>query len=292
MSRPGTPRIVGAFALLCLIWGTTWSAIQIGLEGVPPFAGAAIRFAIAALLLLGLAVATGVRLGRTRRERWLWLANGTLGFTISYGVVYWAEQWVPSGLASVIFAIYPVFVALIGHFVLPDEKLSRREIIGVLLSFVGVGVIFAEDFSRLGGPQVALAAVVMLLSPLTAACGSVAVKRWGAGIHPFSMAAMPMAVAAAMLGTVALLFERERTFTWDATSLGALLYLAVIGSAVTFSLYYWLLEHLPVKRLALIAYVIPIVAVTVGMLRGEPLTVLILSGSAVVIIGVAIAVHR
>jgi drug/metabolite transporter (DMT)-like permease len=292
MPAPSKPLFVVAFLLLCLIWGTTWLVIQIGLQGVPPFSGVALRFALAALVLLALARIRGVRLGTRPREKRLWVINGLFSFLISYCVVYWSEQWVPSGLAAVLFATYPLFVALIGSFALQSERLTLRELVSILIGFGGVGLIFGEDFAALGGAQVRVASAVMLLSPLAAAIGSVSVKRWGAGIHPFSLTAVPMAMTAGAAGVVAAIVEREQDFDWNVTSAGAVLYLAVVGSAVTFSLYYWLLQHLPVQRLALVAYVIPIVAVFLGVLRGEPLTTRILLGTAVVISGVALAVHR
>ena len=161
--------------------------IAIGLAGVPPFSGVAIRFAIAAVLLLVMVRMRGVSLGTTTRERGLWLVNGILGFSVSYGVVYWAEQWIPSSLASVLFATYPLFVALLAHFLLPEEKLSGGEMIGILIGFSGVALIFSTDFAALGGPAVALAAAVMLISPFVSAVASVAVMRWGEGVHPFSL---------------------------------------------------------------------------------------------------------
>ncbi len=91
----------GALALLILIWGTTWAAIRIGLEGLPPFTGVAVRFAIASAVLLLAAAWKGWPLGSGPRARGLWLVNAVLSFSASYGVVYWAEQWVPSGLAAV-----------------------------------------------------------------------------------------------------------------------------------------------------------------------------------------------
>jgi drug/metabolite transporter (DMT)-like permease len=266
--------------------------IQIGLEGIPPFTGVALRFTLSGLLLLVLALARGVKLGVTRRERVLWVANGTLSFAVAYGVVYWAEQWVPSALAAVLFALYPLFVAILAHFVLPDESLNLREVGGALIGFAGVAVIFSEDLSLLGGPQVAVGAVVLLLAPLASAAGSVSVKRWGADIHPFSISAIPMLIAAATLAIPAVTLERDLDITWDVRSVSALLYLAVAGSAVTFSLYFWLLSHLPAKRLSLIAYVIPIVAVSIGILRGEPLTWRTSVGSVCVVAGVALAVQR
>ena len=290
--RPGPVLIVVTFIALCVIWGSTWAVIQIGLQGVPPFTGVSLRFAVAAALIFVLILARKIRIGQSSRERWLWLANGVLSFCMSYGVVYWAEQWVPSGLAAVLFATYPLFVALLAHFMLPQERLALPETIGSLIGFAGVGVIFSEDFAALGGKQVAVAAAVMLISPLVSAIASVMVKRWGHGVHPFSLTAVPMAIAAVVMGMMALGFEGDRPVVWDRVSVSALLYLAIFGSAITFTLYYWLLSHLPAKRLALIAYVIPVEAVLIGTLRGEPLTLRVLGGSALVIGGVALAVHR
>jgi drug/metabolite transporter (DMT)-like permease len=292
MGQPGKLLIGAALAALCLIWGTTWAVIQIGLEGIPPLSGVAIRFAIASALLLILTYLMKVRLGATRREKWLWLINGSLAFCVSYGVIYWSEQWVPSGLAAVLFATNPLFVALFAHAVLPSEPLRPIEVAGILLGFVGVGLIFSEDLHALGGARVGTAAVVMLLSPLAAAIASVAVKRWGAGIHPFSLSVVPMAMTAGVMGALAFTFERGRSFTWDFTSIGALLYLAVFGSVITFTLFFWLLSHLPAKRLSLIAYIIPIVAVVIGAVRGEPMTLRTLAGAALVVAGTALAVHH
>jgi len=289
VARPGRLRIAGAIALLCVIWGTTWSVIQVGLRGVPPFTGVSVRFAIAGSLLLALALARGVKLGASARERHLWWANGVLSFAISYGVVYWAEQWVPSGLAAILFAVYPLIVAVLAHVALPGERLTPREVVGIVIGFGGVGVIFSEDLAALGGPAVAVGAAVLLLSPLASAGGSVAVKKWGGGIHPFSLAAVPMLIASAVMAVFALGLERDLPVTWDAVSVSALLYLAIAGSAVTFSLYFWLLSHLPAKRLALIAYVIPVIAVGVGVLRGESVTLRMAAGSVCVVAGVVLA---
>lgn len=278
--------------MLCVVWGTTWSVIQIGLRGIPPFTGVSIRFAISGALLLGCALWFGIRLGRKPTERWLWLGNGLFGFAVAYGVVYWAEQWVPSGLAAVLFAVYPLIVSALAHFFLPNERLRSRDVFGAVLALSGVCIIFLEDLTALGGPQVAVGAAVLLLSPLASGLSTVAIKRWGGGIHAFSLASIPMLVASAVTGILALGFERGTDITWDRPAILALLYLSIVGSALTFSLYFWLLSHLPARRLALIAYVIPVVAVGIGILRGEPFTAQVLAGSAVVIVGVGLAVQR
>jgi drug/metabolite transporter (DMT)-like permease len=286
---PSALAVASAFVVLCAIWGTTWSVIQIGLRGIPPFTGVSLRFAIASGLLLLIARARGVVLGRTSRERWLWVGNGVLAFTVSYGVVYWCEQWVPSGLTAVLFATYPLWVALLASVLLPVESVTWREGVGIVVGFCGVGVIFSEDFAALGGADVRVAAAVMMLSPVAAALGTLIVKRWGGGVHPLSLAAAPMALAAVVTGGIALATERERILDWNAASVSALLYLALVGSALSFSLYYWLLSHRPAKRLALISYVVPVVAVAIGALRGEPLTAHVLAGSGLVLGGVTLA---
>lgn len=277
---------------LVLIWGTTWAAIRIGLQGIPPLAGVALRFAIAGGVLLACVPWVGVRLGRGRRERGLWASNALLTFVIAYSVLYWAEQWVPSGLAAVLFATFPLFVALIAHFGLPGERLGWQGLAGVLVGFAGVAVIFSEDFGALGGSQVAVASTVTLLSPLSAAFGSVAVKRWGEGIHPLSISAVPMLLAAAFLAPLSWAFESDRPLVFDTQSVLALLYLALIGSAVPFTLYFWLLKHQRATDLALINYAIPVVAVAVGaFFLDEPVTARLLAGAALVVAGVAVAVR-
>ena len=291
MRRPGPVWMLVGYALLVVIWGTTWSVIQIGLERTPPIGGVAIRFLLAGVLLWTIARARGVPLGQKKYEKSLWWINATLAFAVSYGIVYWAEQWIPSGLVSVLFATYPLFIALFAQFALPGERLSRGEAVGLVLAFAGVAAIFSADFSALGGRAGFVAAIVMLASPAAAAIATICVKRWGGSIHPLSLTAVPMFLAGAGMGVVALVFERGRTYTWDGPAIGALLYLTVIGSAVSFTLYYWLLAFLPAKRMALIAYLIPLIAVTIGTLRGERLTTRVLFGSATVIAGVALALH-
>ena len=289
MPPPGRGVVIGGFALLTLIWGTTWAVIRIGLQGVPPFTSVALRFAIAGSVLLALALAAGVRLGRAPHEKSLWVANGLLSFCISYSIVYWSEQYIPSGLAAVLFATMPLFVAVLAHLLLAHERLSPRAGIGLLLGFAGVAVVFSDDLALLGGEQVRRAALVLLVSPLASARATVAVKKWGTGVHPLSVSAVPMLLTGAVMGAFALLFERARPVVFDARSVGAILYLAILGSAVTFTVYYWLLARVTATQLALISYLIPVVALAVGaVLFAEPLRTRILAGSALILAGVVI----
>ena len=227
-------------------------------------------------------------LGAQPHEKTLWLVNGALFFSVSYGVVYWSEQYVPSGLTSILFATFPLLVTLFAHWLLPGEPLKARSALGALVAFLGVVVIFSEDLAAVIGPKSEMAAAIFMLSPVVSAMSSVLVKRWGGSIHPLSLAAMPMAVATVVMAALAIAFERHRPIVWTPVTIGSLAYLSIVGSAVTFTLYYWLLRHVRASRVALIAYATPVIAVVTGVLfLHEPLTSRFVLGGALVIAGVA-----
>ena len=289
VSAPGPARLGAAFLLLTLIWGTTWAVIRVGLEGLPPLTGVGLRFLVAGAILLALVPAFGVRFAWSRRELGLWLMNGLFAFSASYVIVYWAEQYIPSGLTALLFATYPLFVAALAHFALPGERLTPFAAGGILLGFAGVAVIFSDDLAALGGARVREVAVVLLGSPVVSAVATVAVKRWGHGIHPLSLTAVPMLLTGVLVGGLALALEGRTPLVFDARSVGALLYLAVLGSAVTFTVYYWMLSHVAATQVALIAYTIPIVAVAVGAAAfDEPVRARVVAGGVLVLAGVAI----
>jgi drug/metabolite transporter (DMT)-like permease len=291
--KPTRALTWAALAGLILIWSTTWAVIRVGLRGIPPFTGVALRFALASAALLALAPLLGVRLGRSPNEWRLWIANSLLTFAIPYGVLYWAEQSVPSGLAAVLFATMPLIVAVAAHFALAGDRLTVPGTLGILIGFAGIAVIFSEDFQALGGAQVRTAAAVLLISPICAGIGSILVKKWGEGVHPISIAAVPMGITALLMGALALLVERGRAVHFDAPSVLAVLYLGIMGSAVPFTVYFWLLKRQTATRMSLINYATPVIAVAVGTLfMGEPFTARIAAGSALVLVGVGVALRQ
>jgi drug/metabolite transporter (DMT)-like permease len=253
----------------------------------------ALRFGIAAMLLLAYAHLKGIPLAAANsRDRRLRILHALLTFCASYGVVFWAEQWVPSSLASVLFATFPLMVAVLANFVLPSERMTASVLVGTVLGFAGIAVIFAEDFDLLGGHMVGVAAAVMMISPLAAAVVSVAVKRWGAGMHPVPFNAVAMALAAGIMGVVAAIVEGHLPMVFSPGPVAAVLYMAVAGTAITFPLYFWLLEHMEARQVALIGYGTPIVALFLGVVfMNESLTMRTFVGSALVVVGVAVASH-
>ena len=286
----GSFRISGGVALLILIWGTTWSVIAINLRGMGPFTAVGIRFALAGVLLWILGRALRIRWQGGRRLRTLWAIETVFGFAISYGIVYWAELAVPSGLTSVLFSTMPLFVAVLAHLWLSDERMGTRAVLGLLVGIAGTAVIFSEDLARLAGQDIAKPAAMVLGAAAAAAVSHVAVKKWGGGFHPMNLATVPMIATGLILGGLALVKERDRPIELDLETVGALLYLVIFGTIVTFTLYYWLLARTRATRLALITYAIPIVALLIGTLVfDEPWSLRTLTGSLLVVLGVVLA---
>ena len=186
-----------------------------------------------------------------------------------------------------------LFVAGMAHFWLPGERLQPVAMAGIAVGFVGIMLIFSDEFAGLDARRVQMAALVFLLSPLSAALASVAIKRWGKGIHPMALTAVPMGMTAGIMGALAVVGERHLTVSFDLVSVSALLYLALFGTAVTFFLYFWLLDRLPATSLSLITYGVPVVALVVGNLfLGEAFTLRMLLGAVLVLIGVWLALRR
>jgi drug/metabolite transporter (DMT)-like permease len=277
--------MVGA---LCFIWGSTWLVIKVSLEVVPPFFGAALRFALAAAILFGLARLNGVRPLRSLRGHAALLVVG-VGTGVSYGAVYWGEQYITSGLSAVLFATHPLFVMILAHAIIATEPLTARKALGGVLGFAGVVLIFETDL-QFTHPLGVTAALVTLLSPLTAATSNVCIKRWAHHIHPYNLTALPMGYAAVLLAAVALATENVSAVSWTAGAVAAIVYLAIFGSVAAFVMLYTLLKHIPVSLLALVSYGFPVVAVLLGFaILGETLEPQALAGAAAIVAGVAVA---
>lgn len=289
---PGRVTVVLTVTVLCLIWGSTWLVIKTGLRDLPVLTSAAARFTIAAGAMALLAPALHRREGGTRPPRWLALCMGSLNFAVSYGVVYVAETVIPSGLASVLWAVFPLLTAALGHVWLPGERLRGRQWAGLGVGMLGVVVLFLTDLRSLG-PAAIGAGALMLVSPLAAAIGQVTIKRHGRDCSATLLNRDAMFVGAIILWLCALPFESATDANLTPTAVGSVLYLAVVGTAVTFGLYYWLLRYVSASGLSLIAYVTPAVALWLGFaVDDEPLTVFTLAGSALIFLGIIGALRR
>ncbi|HUP00842.1 MAG TPA: EamA family transporter [Gemmatimonadota bacterium] len=286
------PARLGLLVLLALIWGSTWLVIKIGLADLPPFLSAALRFALAAAILFFLARLRAVPLLGSRRAHLIFLGLGLTVYWVSYGVVYWGEQYLASGLTAVLFATNPLFTLLLAQGVLPAERVTPRKLLGVALGFLGVVLIYRADLA-FTHPRAPIAAVIMLLSPLAAAVSTVAIKRWAGHVHPYNLTILPMGYGAAALFLTSILTEEMGDARWSAGAIGSVVYLAVLGSVIAFVAYYTLLRQIPVTTLNLLSYVFPVVAVGLGyLILDEVLPPLAVAGAVLIVAGIALATWR
>lgn len=282
-----------AFALLCLIWGSTWLVIKVGYGGLGPFEVAAWRFLFAGLLL-AIAGAVLVRRGTMRwpqgRAEWgvvAWV--GAVLFAVDYGLVYWGEQDLDSGLTAVLFAVLPIFTAFAAHLYLPGERLTPRKLGGTLTAFAGVAALFADSLrvdAALMWPMLAIVA-----SAVGAASGSVVTKRHGAALHPVALNGPAMLLGGGLLAVASFAVGDGMDVPTHAATWWSIAYLALAGSIVTFLVFFWLLKTWRATNLSFISVFTPLVAVALGAAAGEPVTPWMGLGTALILVGVLVAVR-
>jgi drug/metabolite transporter (DMT)-like permease len=272
------------------VWSTTWLVIRKGLD-VPPWTAAAARFALAGAAMIPLAAWLRRRETGTAPPWWLWSAVGATSFASSYGILYVSETSVPSGIAAVLWAVFPALMAVAGHFVL-GEPLTPRRALGIAIALAGI--VLLGCFSALGGGQVARGdALFLLLSPVVSAIGTTLVKRFGRQHSSLLLNRNAMLAGAVLLAATAALLEHDRPCAWSAAAIGAVAYLALIGTCLTFGVYYWLMRWAPASDLALVSYVTPVLALLLGWLVGDhSLDAATIAGSALVAVGVALVLGR
>ena len=285
---------VGAlYGMLCVIWGSTWLAIRIGLEGAPPFLAAGLRFTLAFAVLLPLLLRRRSKLPRGRTEWSLVVFVGVVLFTIDYGLIYWGENnGVQSGLSAILFATFVLQTAIFAHLLLPSERLSAQKLAGIGLGFAGILLIFRNELGTAGlGKLFPMVAIV--LSATCASLASVATKRWGHDTDPISFTALSMAVGVAGLAVAsATAGEPWSAPAWPEGVL-TIVYLGLAGSVVAFVTYWWILKRIEATSASYIGMITPLVAVSLGFtVGGEALDPLALAGAGMTLAGIFVAVNR
>jgi len=273
------------FGSLCFVWGSTWLAIKVGLGSLPPLLFAGIRFVIAWGLLLAYAMAMRIKFPRDKTSWRVMLFLSVTQITLPYALVFWGEQYTTAGLAAVLFATVPFFVALFAHSIIPNERLTAWKLSGIIVSFIGVTIIFSRelmvtDNSFWGG-------VALIVGAGSAGCANVVGKKFSRSINPIVNVVVQMGVGALLLMVGGILFEREVPLNIGQTSLLAVLYLAVAGSAFAFVALYWLFTRIEVTRVSLFSFITPIVAVVLGwLILGEKIDLNVALGGSLILVGV------
>lgn len=284
--------IWAALGAIYFFWGTTYLAIRVGVRTMPPFLMASVRFLIAGAILYVIAIRTGDRTGdRPTRRHWRSAAIiGTALLLGGNGLVSWAEQRVPSGLASLVIATVPFWLVLLARFVL-RERASIREWLGIAAGFGGLLLLINPS----GGTRIDLGgAGLLVIASILWAAGSLYSRTAPLPSRPLVGTAMEMICGGVALGVAGIAFGELGRVDISAISLESLLglgWLIVFGSLVGFSAYVWLLRVTRTSLVGTYAYVNPVVAVGLGWaMLGEPITARTLLAGGVIVVAVALIV--
>jgi drug/metabolite transporter (DMT)-like permease len=280
-----------AFAIIYFVWGSTFLAIRVGVREVPPFLLAAMRFLIAGAVLYGWTIARGERSPNGRQ--WASLALlAVLIFVLDYGLLFWAEQRVPSGVAAVMMATIPVFMAVSEIAFLRTQRLTLRLAVALLIGIGGVVVLASRSLNLDGAPIDRVGAVALIFASMSWSIASALMRKLPLPASKVMSSGAQMFAGGVFLGLASVGLGEFRNFHPSSVSRSAwlsLVYLIVAGSILGFTAYVWLLHHESPTKVGTYAYVNPVVAVLVGyFLGGEALNLRTILGSLFVLISVVV----
>ncbi|MBK6382877.1 MAG: EamA family transporter [Chitinophagaceae bacterium] len=279
-------KAIFALALVCILWGTTWIASKEGVSHMPALQLAGIRQLIAGILYVGFFFYKGAAL--PKGKEWIpILVLSFLNFIMSNGLSTWGVQYISAGLGSIMGAIFPLWLVVIGLFI-SKEKLPRNAIIGLLLGFSGVCIIFSDHLQDFLNPDFRKGIILSLIATWTWAFATLYTKQQAMNFNPYFSLGLQMLISA-----VALISFTSATgnavpvskIPWQ--SWAAIAYLIVFGSLIAFICYLYALQNLPTEQASIYAYINPIVAVLCGwIVFGEKVTIFITIGGLVTLLGV------
>lgn len=279
-----------AFAIVCIVWGTTYLAIRVAVETIPPLLLTAMRFIVAGLVMLTIARARGEAIP-TKRSTLLNLALvGFLMVGVGNLAVVWAEQWVPSGLAALFVATAPFWMALLELFRSGGERFDARGAVGLMIGFLGVAMLVTPKGA--GGAydvHFVIGALVMQLGSLAWQLGSLRSKYALKDVPLLASASLQMLFGGLIVGIVGFLIGEPARLTFTPRTFIALAYLTIFGSIIAYSAYVYALAHMRTSQSSLYAYVNPVVAVILGwLILHESLTWVSVLAMCVILAGVAL----
>ena len=282
-----------AFAIIYFVWGSTFLAIRIGVHEVPPFLFAAMRFLVAGLVLYGWRIARGDP-SPTQRQWMSAFLLALLIFVFDYGLLFWAEQRVPSGVAAVMLATIPVFMALSEILFLRTQRLTVRLSLALLIGVGGVAVLMSRGLNLGGAPIDRAGAIALIFAAISWSVASALTRKLPLPESKTMSSGAQMLAGGVLLALASAALGEFRKFHPLEVSVGAwlsLIYLIVFGSIIAFTAYVWLIHHESPTKVGTYAYVNPVVAVIVGyFLGGEVLGMRTVLGTACVLTSVIVTV--
>lgn len=284
------PRLhIFGYISLCLIWGSTWMAVHVLIQDVPPFEAAFFRFLLASILLWAWVL--------FRKPVWpsqgrQWNALLALGFTmigLPYALQFWAQQHVSSSFCAVLYSAVPLVVALLTPLMM-QHTIPRQGVLAMLVGFGGLLALLYTDVQF--GSRAFWGGIAVLASMLSSAWSAVYAKQRLQGVDPIIATAMQLLVGAVGLLWATWALEPHRHAAWTKSAILALLFLSAFGSATAFAIYYWLLQHLQPYQVSTINMVIPVVAVIEGALVfREPVSLMMIVAMVLVLASVGVVLR-
>jgi drug/metabolite transporter (DMT)-like permease len=279
-----------SFAIVCVVWGTTYLGIRIALETIPPLLLTAIRFTFAGILMLGVAKLRGEKIPRDPATLGNLALCGLLMVGVGNLAVVWAEQWVPSGLAALLVATSPFWMAVIEAFRSGGERTTLRSGLGMLIGFAGVAMLVTPGGS--GVPwnlYFILGALAIQIGAVGWQLGSARGKYELRHVPLVTSAALQMLAGGTIVGIIGVAIGEPARFALNPRTFAALAYLTIFGSVIAYSAYVFALAHMRTTHVSLYAYVNPVVAVFLGwLILSEPLTPFSIAAMIVILAGVAL----
>ena len=277
---------------MCLIWGLTWFFLKYSLVEMPLFAGLSIRFLSAGIIFLSIHLIRKKKILLSRKMLLIYLQYGLINFSLCYFLTYWGAKYVFSNLGAILWSLLPLFVAGMAHFCIPDDRLNLRKALGMLIGLFGAILLLTQG-ENLGEGEVTLGLLAILLSVFLAAWPNVYLKMQNEKVDSYHLNGFGMSFAGLVFSVFYFFYERGQTIPLDFNNVGAVFFLTVPGTVLTWGIYIWLFNYLPVTQISYTAFYPPIVASLVGWLfLGESLPFVAIIGSMMIIGGGYLVVSK
>jgi drug/metabolite transporter (DMT)-like permease len=278
-------KIYFFYALMCILWGFTWMYLKISLEDMPIFKGLSIRFICAGVIFWIAYFINREKVRLSKDLKRVYALFTLFNFSLCYYLTYWGTKFVFSNLGAILWSLLPLCVAFMAHFYLPDDKLTKRKSAGMIIGLMGTILLFYNK-DMLGQGQTSIGLLAILLSVVLAAWPNVNLKMQKNKINSYHLNAVGMTISGLIFLVFAMIFENQINIPLDGKNIFAIFFLTVPGTVVTWGIYIWLFNHLPVTQISYTAFYPPIIAIFVGwVFLDEALPFLAILGSTFIILG-------
>jgi len=276
------------YAIMCMIWGTTWMAIKIGLEDLTPIFSLGLRLLTAGIVIAIYLLIRDRKIKIELKQTKLIVYIMILNYIIPYLGVYWGEQYIYSNLAAIIIATHPINISLLSNIFLKEEKFTLRDNISILFGFAGILMIFSDTFKS-GLKLHIFAVIAIFISSLSFSIIDIIMRKKREEYHPLKINLFPILISGILLTGISPFFENISKNNLTFSSISSVLYLSIFGTIITYTILFWLIQRIKLNIVTLSTFIIPIIATITGwVFLDEALSGFQIFGAFFVLLGVLI----